>query len=147
VSAPGATSTILLTTSDKGWGQRSLKVNAAGQLEVKQSPGDVPGPVSLGVAAESAKDKGTGWRLVVIGNSAFASNAQIANAGNANLGMNAVNWLARQEQALGIAARSPEQVQLFLSGTQMRNVLLISLVGLPACAIALGVAVWWRRRR
>ncbi len=147
VSAAGATSTILLTTSDKGWGQRNLKVNAAGQLEVKQSAGDVPGPVSLGVAAEAEKDKGSGWRLVVFGNSAFASNAQIANAGNANLGMNAVNWLARQEQALGIAPRTPEQVQLFLSGTQMRNVLLISLVGLPACAIALGVAVWWRRRR
>ncbi len=47
----------------------------------------------------------------------------------------------------GIAPRSPEQVQLFLSETQMSRVLLISLIGLPACAIVLGVAVWWRRRR
>jgi hypothetical protein len=29
----------------------------------------------------------------------------------------------------------------------MRNIFLISLVGLPAFAIVLGVAVWWRRRR
>jgi len=57
-----------------------------------------------------------------------------------------VNWLAKQEQALGIAPRSPEQVQLFLSANQMRTVFLISLVGLPVFAIALGVAVWWRRR-
>ncbi len=147
VNAAGASSSILLTTSDKGWGQRNLKVNAAGQLEVKQAPGDVPGPVSLGVAAESDKDKGSGWRLVVFGNSEFAANDQIANAGNANLGLNAVNWLARQEQALGIAPRAPEQVQLFLSAVQMRNIFLISLVGLPVCAIALGVVVWWRRRR
>jgi hypothetical protein len=28
----------------------------------------------------------------------------------------------------------------------MRTVFLISLVGLPVFAIALGVAVWWRRR-
>jgi ABC-type uncharacterized transport system involved in gliding motility auxiliary subunit len=83
---------------------------------------------------------------VVFGNSAFLTNAQIANAGNVNLGQNAINWLARQEQALGIAPRSPEQVQLFLSAAQMRNVFLISLVGLPVLAIVLGVAVWWRRR-
>jgi ABC-type uncharacterized transport system involved in gliding motility auxiliary subunit len=83
---------------------------------------------------------------VVFGNSAFVTNAQIANAGNVNLGLNTVNWLAKQEQALGIAPRSPEQVQLFLSANQMRTVFLISLVGLPVFAVALGVAVWWRRR-
>lgn len=147
VAAPGATSSILLTTSDKGWGQRDLKANATGQLEIKKAPGDVPGPVSLGVAAQSEKDKEHGWRLVVFGNSAFATNQYLANAGNSNLVLNAVNWLANQEQALGIAPRSPEQVQLFLSETQMSHVLLISLILLPACAIALGVAVWWRRRR
>ena len=147
VAAPGATSSILLTTSDKGWGQRDLKANATGQLEIKKAPGDVPGPVPLGVAAQSEKDKEHGWRLVVFGNSAFASNQYLANAGNSNLVLNAVNWLANQEQALGIAPRSPEQVQLFLSETQMSHVLLISLILLPACAIALGVAVWWRRRR
>jgi gliding motility-associatede transport system auxiliary component len=147
VAAPGASSAILLTTSDKGWGQRNLKANATGQLEIKKAPGDVPGPVSLAVAAQSEKDKEHGWRLVVFGNSAFATNQYIANAGNSNLALNAVNWLANQEQALGIAPRSPEQVQLFLSETQMSHVLLISLILLPACAIALGVAVWWRRRR
>jgi ABC-type uncharacterized transport system involved in gliding motility auxiliary subunit len=146
VSAPGATSTILLTTSDKGWGETNLdRLVATGQAE--KDAKDTPGPVSLGVAAQSEKDKDKGWRLVAFGNSAFATNAQIANAGNVNLALNAVNWLAKQEQALGIAARSPEQVQLFLSAAQMRNVFLISLVGLPVLAIALGVAVWWRRRR
>ena len=146
-TAPGASSTILLTTSDQGWGQRNLAVNAAGQLELKKAPGDTPGPAPLGVAAQSDKDKENGWRLVVFGNSAFAANQYLGNAGNANLALNAVDWLAKQEQALGIAPRSPEQVQLFLSAGQMQRVLLISLIGLPACAIALGVAVWWRRRR
>jgi len=146
VSASGATSTILLTTSDKGWGETNLEaLLKTGQAQ--KDAKDTPGPVPLGVAAQSEKDKDKGWRLVVFGNSAFLTNAQIANAGNVNLGQNAVNWLAKQEQALGIAPRSPEQVQLFLSATQMRNVFLISLVGLPVLAIVLGVAVWWRRRR
>jgi ABC-type uncharacterized transport system involved in gliding motility auxiliary subunit len=145
VSAPGATSTILLTTSDKGWGETNLdRLIGTGQAE--KDAKDTAGPVPLGVAAQSEKDREKGWRLAVFGNSAFATNAQIANAGNVNLALNAVNWLAKQEQALGIAARSPEQVQLFLSAAQMRNVFLISLVGLPILAIVLGVTVWWRRR-
>ena len=144
-TAQGATSTILLTTSDKGWGETNLDLlirTGQAQKDAK----DTPGPVALGVAAQSEKDKDRGWRLVVFGNSAFVTNAQIANAGNVNLGLNTVNWLAKQEQALGIAPRSPEQVQLFLSANQMRTVFLISLVGLPVFAVALGVAVWWRRR-
>ncbi len=145
-TATGATSTILLTTSDQGWGETDLAGVLAGK-PVSKDPGDTPGPVSLGVAAQSDKDKQNGWRLVVFGNSAFAANQNVANAGNANLALNAVDWLAKQEQALGIAPRTPEQVQLYLSAAQMRNILLISLIGLPACAIALGVAVWWRRRR
>lgn len=145
-TATGATSTILLTTSDKGWGETNLDLLVrTGQAE--KDAKDTPGPVPLGVVAQSEKDQDKGWRLIVFGNSAFAANAQVANAGNANLGLNAVNWLAKQEQALGIAARSPEQVQLFLSASQMRTIFLLSLVGLPAFAIALGVAVWWRRRR
>ncbi len=146
VSAPGASSTILLTTSDKGWGETDLAAIAAGKPVAKDAK-DIPGPVSLGVAAQAEKNKETGWRLVVFGNSAFATNQYLANAGNSNLALNAVNWLANQVQALGIAPRSPEQVQLFLSEAQMSRVLLISLIGLPACAILLGVAVWWRRRR
>jgi ABC-type uncharacterized transport system involved in gliding motility auxiliary subunit len=145
-TAQSVTSTILLTTSDKGWGETNLEaLLKTGQAQ--KDAKDTPGPVPLGVAAQSEKDKDKGWRLVVFGNSAFLTNAQIANAGNVNLGQNAVNWLAKQEQALGIAPRSPEQVQLFLSAAQMRNVFLISLVGLPVLAIVLGVAVWWRRRR
>ncbi len=145
-SAKDATSAILLTTSDQGWGETDLAGIAAGKPVAKDAK-DTPGPVSLGVAAQSEKDKENGWRLVVFGNSVFASNQYLANAGNESLALNAVNWLAKQEQALGIAPRAPEQVQLFLSAAQMRRILLISVIGMPACAIALGVAVWWRRRR
>jgi len=145
-AAQGATSAILLTTSDKGWGETNLDLLIrTGQAQ--KDGKDTPGPVPLGVAAQSEQDKEKGWRLVVFGNSLFAANEYLANAGNQNLGLNAAAWLAKQEQTLGIAPRAPEQVQLFLSASQMRNVFLISLVGLPGLAIVLGVVVWWRRRR
>jgi ABC-type uncharacterized transport system involved in gliding motility auxiliary subunit len=144
--APGAASTILLTTSPQGWGVTDIAAVAAGK-PVSKGPKDTQGPVSLGVAAQSETDKDKGWRLVVFGNSLFAANQYLANAGNVNLGLNAAAWLAKQEQALGIAPRAPEQVQLFLSASQMRTVFLLSLVVLPGLAIVMGVTVWWRRRR
>jgi ABC-type uncharacterized transport system involved in gliding motility auxiliary subunit len=145
-TAAGATSTQLLTTSAGGWGERDLAAIAA-RKPIDKDTTDTQGPVSLGVAAEAEADKENGWRLVAFGNSFFIANAQLANAGNLNLGLNAVNWLAKREQSLGIAPRAPEQVQLFLSRNQMRTITLISLLGMPALAIALGGLVWWRRRR
>jgi ABC-type uncharacterized transport system involved in gliding motility auxiliary subunit len=146
VTAPGASSTILLTTSDQGWGETDM-ASIAARRPVAKDAKDTQPPVSLGVAAQSESDKATGWRLVVIGNSAFLSNGYVDNAGNPNLALNAINWLVKREQALGIAPRSPEQVNLFLNAGQMRTIVLISLVGLPGLAILAGVVVWWRRRR
>jgi ABC-type uncharacterized transport system involved in gliding motility auxiliary subunit len=146
VTATGASATQLLTTSAGGWGERDLAAIAA-RKAIKKDPTDTQGPVSLAVASESEKDKENGWRMVAFGNSYFIDNGELANAGNLNLGLNAVNWLAKHEQSLGIAPRAPEQVQLLLSASQMRTVTLISLLGLPALAMALGGVVWWRRRR
>ncbi|MGE5236579.1 MAG: GldG family protein [Acidobacteriota bacterium] len=146
VTTPGATDTVLLTTSDQGWGETDLALLLKSGQATKDAKDTQP-PVPLGVAAESSKDKEKGWRIVAFGNSAFLTGAQVVNAGNLNLGLNAVNWLARREQALGIAPREPEQVQLFLNASQMRSIALISLLLMPAAAIVLGVVVWLRRRR
>jgi len=145
-TAAGATSTQLLATSAGGWGERDLAAIAA-RRPIDKDATDTQGPVSLGVAAQAEADKDNGWRLVAFGNSYFIANGHLANAGNLNLGLNAVNWLAKREQSLGLAPRAPEQVQLFLSRNQMRAITLISLLGMPALAVALGGVVWWRRRR
>jgi ABC-type uncharacterized transport system involved in gliding motility auxiliary subunit len=146
VKVEGATDTVLLTTSEQGWGETNLaELLKTGKAD--KDPKDTQPPVPLGVAAESATDKDKGWRIVAIGNSAFLTGAEIANAGNLNLGLNAVNWLVKREQALGIAPREPEQVQLFLNASQMSSIALITLLLMPAAAIVLGVVVWLRRRR
>lgn len=145
-SAAGANASILLTTSEGGWGERDI-AGLLARRPIKRDDSDTQGPVSLGVAAQSEQDKDKGFRIVAFGDSDFLVNSQIANVGNVNLGLNAVNWLVRREEALGIAPRQPEQVQLVLSQKQMTAVWVLSIVVLPLAAIALGVAVWWRRRR
>jgi len=70
----------------------------------------------------------------------------IANAGNAVLAGNAFNWLAAREDLVGIPPRDVEQVSLFLTQQQMRNLLLLVLVAMPCAAILAGILVWRKRR-
>jgi ABC-type uncharacterized transport system involved in gliding motility auxiliary subunit len=158
----GYTESMLVDTSKDGWGETSLT-----KLEsVKKDPEDTPGPVSIAVSVESvARDGGKKaaekkdkegkavepaaakpFRLVVVGNSRFAANGTIGNAGNANFALNAINWLAGQERLVGIAPKTPEQASLALTRKQVNRIGLFAIVGMPVFAIVLGVWVWYRRR-
>jgi len=144
----GYTETMLAQTSKDGWGETSLTKLEA----VQKDKDDTPGPVTIAVAVESEKkDKdpkapAKTFRLVVVGNSRFATNGTLGNAGNANLFLNAVNWLSGQERLVGIAPKTPEQASLALTRTQVNRIGLFTILGLPAFAIVLGVWVWYRRR-
>jgi hypothetical protein len=84
---------------------------------------------------------------VVFGDSDFASNSQIANAGNATLVADTFNWLVARQQALGIAPKTPEQVRLTLAGGQLSAIFWFVVGVLPLLSIVAGVAVFLRRRR
>lgn len=142
----GASATLLVETSSDGWGETSL---ANLEEQVKKDPQDTAGPVGLAVAvgpAEEAKAPAKKGRLVAVGNSRFAANGSLGNAGNANFFLNSVHWLTGSEKQIGIAPKTPEQASLSLTQSQVRRIGLFSIVGLPALAVVLGVWVWYRRR-
>jgi ABC-type uncharacterized transport system involved in gliding motility auxiliary subunit len=133
-------------TSPDGWGETSL---AHLEEQVKKDPADTPGPVSLAVAvgpAEGDKAAAGKGRLVVVGNSRFASGEGLSNSGNANLFLNSIHWLTGVEKQIGIAPKTLEQASLALTQSQVRRIGLFSVLGLPALAVLLGVYVWYRRR-
>ena len=165
---PGLEARPLLETGSEGWGETDLERLGA----VARGEGDLAGPVPVAVAV-GAKEAGAGlpdeeelleggepappapapagaapkWRLVVVGDSDFATNAQLANAGNPTLLANAFNWLLARENLLGIGPKRPEQVRLSLTPGQLSAVTWLALAGLPGLAVAAGVTVWLRRRR
>ena len=139
-------STVLVETSADGWGETSL---ARLEEQVKKDAQDAPGPVGLAVAvgpAEGEKDASKKPRLIVVGNSRFATNGTLGNAGNANFFLNSIHWLTGSEKQIGIAPKTPEQASVSLTQGQVRRIGLFSIFGLPALAIVLGVWVWYRRR-
>jgi len=157
----------LLDTSAEGWGERDLDNLRA----VAKGDGDLAGPVAVGVAVAAKEEDGVesddlldqeggtedesaaepseaaSWRLVVVGDSDFASNGQLAQVGNPTLLANAFNWLLERGDRLGIGPKAPEQVRLTLGPGELRAITLGTLVGMPFLAIVAGVLVWRRRRR
>ncbi|MDQ2970379.1 MAG: GldG family protein [Acidobacteriota bacterium] len=133
---------MLVETTAEGWGETSLtKLD-----EVKKDPADNAGPVAIGMAAAPSDEKKPEARLVVFGNSRFVANGALAQAGNANLFLNAVSWLAGQERLVGIAPKTPEQASLSMTRSQVNRIGLLAALGMPLFAVILGVLVWYRRR-
>lgn len=134
----------LMRTSGDGWGETNL----AALAEVERGPDDLAGPLSLGVAVEADKGQGKKMRLVVFGDSDFATNQLIqANSPNGILLSNALNWLVAREALLAIPPRKTEQVRLNLTKEQSWTVYGVALLLLPSLAIIAGAMVWARRRR
>jgi ABC-type uncharacterized transport system involved in gliding motility auxiliary subunit len=121
---------------------------------VQKDARDVPGPLSLGLAvsrgkqatAPAAPDASANARLVVFGDSDFMENAELPNVSNANLVLNMIHWLIGSSELVGIAPKTPEQNTLTVSAATLRRIGLLSLFGIPALALAAGVAVWAKRR-
>jgi len=144
-SSPGLKVTELLRTSPEGWGETNL----ANLNKASKDAQDLAGPVPLAVAAETdpAPVGKKGLRLVAVGDSDFATNQLLeANVANTVLLSNAFNWLVEREALLGIPPKKTEQVKLTLTRDEIRRIYLLA-AALPILAVALGTAVFFRRRR
>jgi ABC-type uncharacterized transport system involved in gliding motility auxiliary subunit len=86
-------------------------------------------------------------RLLVIGDSDFASNQFFNLSSNGDLFLNGVNWLAEEESLIAIAPKTPDQEQrLLLTPMQTNLILFSSILFLPLVVLGAGAAVWWQRR-
>ncbi len=151
---PGLTATVLVETSPDGWGETNLK-NL--EVEVKKDEKDLKGPVPLAVAVEGRRTPGEAkgdareepakkTRIVVFGDADFASNGGVANAANLYLLSGAANWVLERESLVAIPPRATDQMAVTLTRGDMRQLALVVLLVLPALAVALGLAIWFRRR-
>ena len=172
----GRVAQVFLETSAQSWAEADIDELATGQVELNEEAGDRPGPVAIGMAvsapAPSVEPAVTGaegdagddahdetsaeddeaevtppeTRLVVIGDSDFATNGVVGIQGNRDMFLNTVNWLAQQENLISIRAREPEDRRLTLTADGQRRLFWLSLFLVPGCVLGSGVYTWWRRR-
>jgi len=99
--------------------------------------------------AEEAKPSGPPRkpaRIVVIGDSDFATNSFYHILGNGALFLNTVNFLAARENLIGLEPRTFDLPYVSMTNTQMKATFILSIILIPLLMAAIGVAFWWRRR-
>jgi ABC-type uncharacterized transport system involved in gliding motility auxiliary subunit len=162
----GRTPQPFVQTSSNSWAEADLKALAGGGGEVQfnADQGDKQGPIVLGLAvsapatdvptplptntspnapAEAPKPES---RVVAIGDSDFAANSVLGVQGNRDLFLNALNWVAQNENLIAIRPREAADRRITLTEDQHQRVMLISLLIVPGLVFAAGAYSWWRRR-
>ena len=130
----------LLLTSDYAWAETRLD-----GLTIPQ-PDEGEDPMGrLGLAAVSTSK--TGGRVVVFGDSDFASNELLDQASNFDLLPNAIAWLVGEEDQVSIRPNPSAKGTFTMSTIQGLIVWLVSVLLIPALTIGGAVATWLARRR
>ncbi len=86
------------------------------------------------------------FRLVIVGDSDFASNSFYPYMSNSRLALSIVRWLSGEEASAAIDARVDVVESIELSRTQQRGLFVLIVIVFPGLIALLGGAVWWRRR-
>jgi len=156
-SAPeGRKPQAFIDTGARSWAEADLEtVGKSGPPKFEGPKGDRQGPLTVGVAvaapvksaaAPAPGTTGRESRVVVMGDSDFASNAAINISGNKDLFLNIVGWLSQQENLISIRPREPGDSRLTLTADQSRRIAWLALLIIPGAIIAFGIFTWWRRR-
>jgi ABC-type uncharacterized transport system involved in gliding motility auxiliary subunit len=145
----GPAPTPLALTGQEAWGESDVKGVSKGQ--VKKDDGEKVGPLPVAMASErpvtGEKEKVSDHaRLVVAGDSHFFTNDYLQLGGNRDFVMNAVGWLAEQEDRITIRAKSRESSQVLLTDAQATAMKFLTVDVLPVALLGLGLAVWMVRR-
>jgi ABC-type uncharacterized transport system involved in gliding motility auxiliary subunit len=138
------TATPLILTSDQSWGEINFTSAEGSQVSYDEGV-DTLGPLNMAIAADNAATKG---RIVVFGNSIFATDQGFDAYGNGNIFVNSIDWTAEQEDLLNITPREAiERTFTPPSSLQFVIILLSSVCIIPGLIIVAGVSAWISRRR
>ncbi|MEO0315306.1 MAG: hypothetical protein RI928_1762 [Pseudomonadota bacterium] len=138
-------------SAKNGYGPQTLMVTArinpktveSGETLLKRLRGE---ETADGKAAPEKPIARKEARIVVLGDSDFATNSFYHVLGNGALFLNAVNFLASRENLIGLEPRTFDLPLVSMTNTQMKGTFILSIILIPLLMAAVGVAVWWRRR-
>ena len=156
----------MVATSLMSSSARSFEVQFAGtKVNVNQKT-DRPGPLSLAVAVsgkaaspetkaegkttdkkDEPEKKDTEFRMVVIGDSDFASNGGRRFGMNSDFFQNTLSWLAKEEDLISVRPKPTDVSEFEITEQRTRYILLSSVAGAPLLMLVLGFYVWASRKR
>lgn len=148
-NSSGAYATPLVITIDRAWGETDFDALQNNQVSYDQSL-DFPGPLTLAVATEQVlriEDPVRKSRLVVFGDSDFASDSFYGQYANGDMLINAIDWAAQQENLIHLTAKEPITRTLNMpSNTAQLLIGFMLICAIPGLIVAAGIVAWLKRR-
>ncbi|RMD87951.1 MAG: hypothetical protein D6808_00530, partial [Candidatus Dadabacteria bacterium] len=155
--------TKLFMSSPQSWGESDLKtVFTTSNPTVSKGDDDNAGPLALAMAfegdvnkgndkdkggdkAENKNNPGKKIRVIVFGDSDWASNGLFKFSVHRDLLLNSLNWLIGEESSISIR---PAKYKTSLTRLPRETFYIILGTGffVPELVLLFGLAVWWRRR-
>ena len=136
--------TALVTTINTSWGETDFTALQNNKVAFDSSI-DFAGPLTVAAAAQNSTTNG---RVVVVGDSTFASDIYFDQYGNGDLFINAVDWAAGQGNMINLTSSQPISRQMRLpSSFTVLLLAFVFIILIPGLIIAGGVGTWVVRRR
>lgn len=133
----------LLKSTDKAYGETDL--NQLTSNASKQDAADLKGPIDMAYAVMNKDNKP---KAVVIGNAQFLQDQILAEQGNRDFALNSVNWMQELTDQISIRPREEAAMQqAFIMPNKAKMIFYGTIVIFPLAILALGGAIWWRRRK
>ena len=145
----GVELTPLAWTSPEAWMESTF---VPGERPSFDRAADERGPFAIGALVDSVPPSETspipgGTRLVVLGDSDLAANANFGNGNNGDLFVSAVNWLAAGREIISVDRKVLTTRRLLLRPEEARFLNFTSIGLLPLILLLVAGYLWWRRSR
>ena len=142
----GVSLTPLISTSQNSWGETDLAGLQKNPPQIAfDQAADIPGPLTV---AASAERSAANARVVVFGNSVFATDKGFDAYANGDIFVNSVDWAVQQANLINLTPHTPI-TRVFNPPSQLQfiAILLGTVIVIPGLIIAAGISNWLARRR
>ena len=103
--------------------------------------GDTKGPLLIAASLVKKLDKENQQRVVIIGDSDFASNVYIGNGGNLTLIVSVLQWLAHDDQRISMLPYQPPDMSIEFSNTEIATLAASYLLVVPLSVLLIGIFI------
>ncbi len=136
----------VILTSPESYGETNLKTLGETESYQYDDGQDYPGPLAT---VAWAYNRTTGAKVLLIGDSDFATNSLVQTGGNGILFTDGLSWLTGFSDRINFApqAYATGSPVIFVDGQTLDIIAFLTVILLPGLIFAMGLAIWLRRIR
>lgn len=136
----------VIMTSQQSYGETDLKTLGETETFKYDEGKDIPGPLTT---VAWAYNRTTGAKVLLIGDSDFATNSLVQTGGNGILFTDGLSWLTGFSDKVSFSPKAfgTGAPVIFVDGATLDIISFLTVILLPGLVFAIGLGIWIRRMR